>query len=351
MFRARRKATPSNEAAGAPALPVFDGGRCVHDRSVVSTCKACVEACPNDALVMDDELLGLDEDACSGCGLCQPACLQNAITFEPAPPGKADRILLACERSGRQYTGLQISCIHQTGMEQLAKFYNTGVRTLLIATPDCDLCENGGGIRLEDYLAAFNELAASRALEPLEAVSAGKDTPGKWRDRDNRLENPGRRNLFAALTGRERRTGHKSRPDSGISHLAQFQKTGAENNNTLFFRIPEIDAKTCDGCDACLNICPSDALTLVNEKSALLCYQVSPENCNGCGLCVDICPPGALSLKALDTCTTHAIALRTFTCASCGASCHEPGIKDDGTSVCRICAQTQNHKKLFQVLT
>lgn len=41
-------------------------------------CGACVAACPNRALILDEDGLHLDRDLCAACGLCVPACLQNA---------------------------------------------------------------------------------------------------------------------------------------------------------------------------------------------------------------------------------------------------------------------------------
>ncbi|MBI5521429.1 MAG: electron transfer flavoprotein subunit alpha [Desulfarculus sp.] len=52
-----------------------------------------------------------------------------------------------------------------------------------------------------------------------------------------------------------------------------------------------IDKDKCTGCGACLDACPFDALSLVDDKA-----QVS-EACTLCGTCVEVCPEGALSLE------------------------------------------------------
>ncbi|MCC6751437.1 MAG: 4Fe-4S dicluster domain-containing protein [Deltaproteobacteria bacterium] len=66
----------------APALPdrlrghpVVDPTRCP------SGCQACVEACPTDAVRVDDQGLGLDLGRCLFCQECVSACPEGAIRY------------------------------------------------------------------------------------------------------------------------------------------------------------------------------------------------------------------------------------------------------------------------------
>ena len=52
-----------------------------------------------------------------------------------------------------------------------------------------------------------------------------------------------------------------------------------------------IDVKKCTGCGACIEICPTKALGLKNDKAI-----VEQNTCIDCGLCEDECPVEALSL-------------------------------------------------------
>lgn len=54
-------------------LPVVDPTRCPSD------CHACVEACPTDALRVDDKGLGLDLGRCLFCQECVTACPEGVI--------------------------------------------------------------------------------------------------------------------------------------------------------------------------------------------------------------------------------------------------------------------------------
>jgi len=63
------------------------------------------------------------------------------------------------------------------------------------------------------------------------------------------------------------------------------------------------DRESCTGCGNCADICPNQAITMVQQpdmepapgkKNQL--PQVDYGRCCFCGLCVDVCPPGSLSL-------------------------------------------------------
>ncbi len=46
------------------------------------SCGRCIEACPNDALRMEDGKIIIDRDLCRKCGSCTKACPTNALAFD-----------------------------------------------------------------------------------------------------------------------------------------------------------------------------------------------------------------------------------------------------------------------------
>ncbi len=54
-----------------------------------------------------------------------------------------------------------------------------------------------------------------------------------------------------------------------------------------------VDAQRCTGCGACVEICPTGALYLVDGKAA-----VDNSLCRGCEACLGVCPVEALALVA-----------------------------------------------------
>lgn len=54
---------------------------------------------------------------------------------------------------------------------------------------------------------------------------------------------------------------------------------------------PLLDERSCDGCGACVERCPMEAVTVDSGSAA-----IELKRCIGCGLCVASCPRGAISL-------------------------------------------------------
>ncbi len=55
----------------------------------------------------------------------------------------------------------------------------------------------------------------------------------------------------------------------------------------------EIDPERCWGCAACVNVCPPNALELV-EENGLRSIRYFIGRCIFCWMCVDVCPTGAI---------------------------------------------------------
>jgi ferredoxin len=53
----------------------------------------------------------------------------------------------------------------------------------------------------------------------------------------------------------------------------------------------EVDQGKCTGCEACVGECPSNAISMADEKAA-----VDADGCIDCGVCVDTCPVEAISM-------------------------------------------------------
>jgi len=53
-----------------------------------------------------------------------------------------------------------------------------------------------------------------------------------------------------------------------------------------------VDKEKCNGCESCVEECPSEAITMANDKA-----QINIETCVDCGVCVDACPSEAISME------------------------------------------------------
>ena len=53
-----------------------------------------------------------------------------------------------------------------------------------------------------------------------------------------------------------------------------------------------VDKGKCTGCETCVSECPSEAISMIDEKA-----EVDSDACIDCGVCVDACPEEAISLE------------------------------------------------------
>ena len=62
--------------------------------------------------------------------------------------------------------------------------------------------------------------------------------------------------------------------------------------------IANIDEELCSGCKICIDLCPYQAITFVEEKKIA---QVNEALCKGCGTCAAACPAGAITGRHFTT--------------------------------------------------
>ncbi len=103
--------------------PEVEADLCVHSIIGMASCTACVDACPLQAWVLDDSVLGLNTSTCDGCGLCVPACPEGAIQPLHQPLryhwNGRDIVMVACERAGLDENDGVIPCVHGLGVRDL----------------------------------------------------------------------------------------------------------------------------------------------------------------------------------------------------------------------------------------
>ncbi|HIP68199.1 MAG TPA: 4Fe-4S dicluster domain-containing protein [Chromatiales bacterium] len=340
-------------------LPEFLPDRCVHSQSETATCRACVDICPQDAWMLDDEQLGIIPERCDGCGLCVPACTEAAIQseFEPLTGirGNLKLSLMACTQSLSRSSGKGVlSCLHTMGLHDLLSFYRQGSRSLFFLHEDCDQCFRGKGIRVQDRIKQLNSLLSQRNLPEFKIRRLTKT---RWLSLQKEIKQFSkqpvtRRNFLrkiAADVAEKSLDSTVSKKTSQPEYLSPGKLLPARNNNDQRFYFPEININKCNACHACVRLCPHDAIRLDEEIER---YEISADNCTGCKLCVDSCDQSAINVAFWRIPQSISIQLRENICSACGVTFFSTvkNHSDGYLNYCAICSKTNHSSNLFQVL-
>ncbi|MCU7834558.1 MAG: 4Fe-4S binding protein [gamma proteobacterium symbiont of Taylorina sp.] len=353
-------------------LPEIDADACVHSLCNDSDCHACVDACPAQAWVLDDEILGLDIEACDGCGLCVPACPTGALHIHfpwvLRQLGAQMVALFACDKSGINESSGILPCIHALGLRQLLQLYNSGIEHLLLATAECKNCSRYRPEGLNQRLEQLNHLLFEHNKSPIVIMQRSNKVWIKVFRTDetvSRGTQVSRRNF---LRGGGQQIRQQLLIIDPLNH-SEFQTIPpgkllpeVGENKVHWPWVPELDEKQCNGCDACMKLCPTDALNLSRSSKdssemyelnqVQLRYEINPQNCTGCGICTAVCKSDAISIHSWSLSIFNQISLSENTCSACGNTFHLPEqhcLSDE--VLCRICEHHNHSSDLYQVLT
>lgn len=227
------------------------------------------------------------------------------------------------------------------GLRALAGLWLSGLRQMVTLTADCTTCADGVGLKFAGHLADLNALLSDRRLAAL-AVNPAQSLP-----RHVPLIGPqagpdaARRGLLGLGANA---SGTATNP------LFRLQARSADSSPRMAFS-PQIDAALCTGCDACVRLCPEDALSLIKDESGELLYRASSFSCSGCQVCVEVCSADAMRVEPLAP-TAPDLDLQAFRCRGCGVDVHVPAAGPWAKGgLCPICSKTGHHTRLHQVLT
>ena len=324
--------------------PTLQVGRCVHSRSEIASCRACIQACPLGAWKLSDESLELDATRCDGCGLCVAACPTGAVTglaHDPVRRLVAGRVALlaACERVQAETGEGRVPCLHGIGLTPLLQAWTLGRRIWLVASADCDACPRGAAERLETRIERLNGLFQARGQALIHLRRLGGESLAALLDRCEPVANGspadrGKRN-WLGLGGR---TQQPAETDAVPAPGAYFPGKGP------LPWVVELDPVRCVACHACERLCPTGVLSWEElEQPARdepdACYRLEHIRCTGCGLCSDVCEHAAIQPIAWTRPVRDAVLFHSGKCPGCGNRFYHAGV-GDSAAYCWVCARS-----------
>ncbi len=357
-------------------LPVVDADACVHALCNNTDCHACVDACPTHSWVLDDETLGLNIEACDGCGLCVPACpcgaLQIHFPWVTRQIGARMVALFACDKSGINESSGMLPCIHALGLRQLLQLYNSGINHLLLATSECKECSRYQSENIYQRLEQLNQLLFDHNKSPIIILQRSNEAWIKIFRTDETVSSGTQVSRRDFLRGGGQQLRKQLLIIDPLNH-SEFQTIppgqllpDSKIKKVHWPWVPVLDEKQCNGCDACIRLCPTGALNLYHsdENSSemyelnpvQLRYEINPQNCTGCGICSTVCESEAISIHSWLLSSSSQIDLSENTCTACGNTFHIPQQHIHHHNVlsgkvhCRICQLHNHNTNLYQVL-
>lgn len=313
--------------------------RCISEKS---GCTACMDACPVNAIEIDDGSIEI-KDSCRKCGLCVAACPTEAFVSPRIMPKKVydavaaaaaahetayvtctralkrlpreNEVLLACVGDVTPETWFAIlndypnvsvylpldvctKCRNTTGEEMLGEAIATaeewaGSGMGLEVEPSELKCVKRREFERKEFMqniARSTGLTVSKLNPAAAAVTSVAQRLKQHANQITQLEN-----TLAAATGNTTQRRRRILTQSRQLLLTSLQDNPdcAQNINVASV---ECDFAKCTLCGECVRACPTHACDLVGESR----WQLEPQYCHGCGVCVDVCETKALRLVETD---------------------------------------------------
>jgi len=286
-------------------------------------CRDCMDACPTEAIYIQNQIPKIQHSKCVDCGACVSVCSVLAIDHEHKP-------YFEVKKQMEQYSQVQITCqwmeSYQKGIKipcylyldlPLLLVYGKDKKSIRFTIEPCQHCGRVDRLEVENHFRQLQEeiktyglpLSLEVTLDPLNDIN------------DEIVEGITRRDLFKKISIKNIREvllpseevyQEKSPIDKNTilgksmykrELFHQFVLPRVNGNGHKKTILPEksfskIELKdSCKGCTICENICPTQALFWENtdHESRLLFF---PDKCISCKNCL-ICPEGSIQFETI----------------------------------------------------
>ncbi len=358
-------------------------------------CSLCVNYCPQECVEFKDGGIAINEDRCTGCGICTNACPSGALIMEKFNDKNLlerlrdiikdeEFITLTCS-SEENYKGvklkknsclIRVPCVGILKESHILDLFLSGGREVWLRS-SCNDCSSIRGREVINQTAQYtrtllNALSIEgeviisedfpavkkgkkvKSLEILPAphysrrdffnifsdkvktfneLKSGEDEEDMYQPPDAELPEK-REILLAMLNGQEEIQDSVVKKGSFPGYQLQI------NNN-------------CTLCDKCALFCPTGSLTRFEDaREARIDFR--PSYCVGCYQCDELCPEGALdSLEEILVSSFLKNDQRILYKREkkCCPHCEKPFLPKDGMETCISCyKRVESERRIFAVM-
>ncbi|MGM0901949.1 MAG: 4Fe-4S dicluster domain-containing protein [Bacillota bacterium] len=283
---------------------------CLRKTSPFSSCTACIDNCPEQAIQGEKGTLTIDHNRCNGCGRCITLCPVQALMGE----------------SPRRQT-LNGMLIFDDGplptINELFYLYKRGIRSVYVKT------EGEGLTELKRVIEEVNSPLVKMGKEPISIASELVMTTPERK--------VSRRDFFTNVTSSSKKLAlSTAAPAKWRFNQEQFKVTEMFEGWSLYS--VEINS-SCTLCETCFKLCPSNVFALTDGQ-----LEIHGEKCSGCMLCVDVCmDKGILMNQEVKEAQPVIMNVEHNTCKRC----HSSFTSREKEENCPICKKRANLNFLF----
>ncbi|MEG2038911.1 MAG: 4Fe-4S dicluster domain-containing protein [Oscillospiraceae bacterium] len=260
---------------------------------------SCIERCKFGAMSLEENIVKVDKDKCTGCMACVDFCPQNLVVMAPAD---ATNFIPCASQDDEEHTKAVCGagciacreCVDACPLEAVSIINNHAV----IDYSKCVGCVACTVVcRKKIIVDNFHSLVKLKSQVAFVRCAGGVNAKSKF-------EGLGIKTCSEAAKVTEK---YDDICSAGCTGLGDCTKVCRYDALTVKDSVAYVDAEKCVGCLDCVDACPKHLITAIPYKGTKLipCSSNDSEEqkakycrlgCTGCGDCVANCPSGALSL-------------------------------------------------------